>query len=379
MRKIVFITGTRADYGKIKSIIIKLQKSKKFKILLFITGMHNLKTYGSTYDEIIKDNIKNLTRFNNQKKNDSMDVALSKTINGFKNFIDLNKPDLIVVHGDRIESLGCSVVGAINNIKVAHVEGGELSGTIDEVLRHSISKLSNFHFVSNKFAKKRLIQMGELKSNIFIIGSPDVDLVLNSDLPDIEQVKLRYQISYKRYAIALFHPNTKENHNLKKEIRIFSNSLKESKKNFILIFPNNDTGADIIINEYKKIKNERIKIFPSIRFEYFLSLLKNSDFIIGNSSTGIMEAPYYGVPTLNLGNRQSNRAKLNSIINLKINKINLVRHINKYSKKKFRFKKNLYFGKGNSYKKFIDILNKKNIWKEDSSKQFNEISIKQNI
>ena len=145
-----------------------------------------------------------------------------------------------------------------------------------------------------------------------------------------------------------------------------------------MIFRNN-TGADIIINEYKKIKNERIKIFPSIRFEYFLSLLKNSDFIIGNSSAGIMEAPYYGVPTLNLGNRQSNRAKLNSIINLKINKINLVRHINKYSKKKFRFKNNLYFGKGNSYKKFIDILNKRNIWKEDSSKQFNEIPIKQNI
>ena len=375
MKKIVFITGTRADYGKIKSILIKLQKKKIYEVSLFVTGMHNLKTYGSTYDEIYKDKIKNITRFKNQNKNDAMDVVLSKTINGFKKYVNTKKPDLIIVHGDRVEALACAIVGAINNIKVGHIEGGEISGTIDGVLRHSISKLCNFHFVTNNSAKKRLIQIGEINSNIYTIGSPDVDLILRKDLPSLESVKRRYEIKFSNYAIGIFHPVTNEIHNLKKEINIFVNLIIKSKKNFILIYPNNDTGTNIILDEYRRIKSNTVKIFPSIRFEYYLSLLKNSNFIIGNSSSGIMEAPYYGIPTIDLGNRQLNRPKLDSITNLSFNQKKIERYINYFSNKKIKYKKTLFFGKGNSSKKFIQILNKKNIWKSQSIKQFNEISI----
>ena len=375
MKKIVFITGTRADYGKIKSILIKLQKKKIYEVSLFVTGMHNLKTYGSTYDEIYKDKIKNITRFKNQNKNDAMDVVLSKTINGFKKYVNTKKPDLIIVHGDRVEALACAIVGAINNIKVGHIEGGEISGTIDGVLRHSISKLCNFHFVTNNSAKKRLIQIGEINSNIYTIGSPDVDLILRKDLPSLESVKRRYEIKFSNYAIGIFHPVTDEIHNLKKEINIFVNLIIKSKKNFILIYPNNDTGTNIILDEYRRIKSDTVRIFPSIRFEYYLSLLKNSNFIIGNSSSGIMEAPYYGIPTIDLGNRQLNRAKLDSITNLSFNQKKIERYINYFSNKKIKYKKTLFFGKGNSSKKFIQILNKKNIWKSQSIKQFNEISI----
>ena len=375
MKKIVFITGTRADYGKIKSILIKLQKKKIYEVSLFVTGMHNLKTYGSTYDEIYKDKIKNITRFKNQNKNDAMDVVLSKTINGFKKYVNTKKPDLIIVHGDRVEALACAIVGAINNIKVGHIEGGEISGTIDGVLRHSISKLCNFHFVTNNSAKKRLIQIGEINSNIYTIGSPDVDLILRKDLPSLESVKRRYEIKFSNYAIGIFHPVTNEIHNLKKEINIFVNLIIKSKKNFILIYPNNDTGTNIILDEYRRIKSNTVRIFPSIRFEYYLSLLKNSNFIIGNSSSGIMEAPYYGIPTIDLGNRQLNRAKLDSITNLSFNQKKIERYINYFSNKKIKYKKTLFFGKGNSSKKFIQILNKKNIWKSQSIKQFNEISI----
>ena len=375
MKKIVFITGTRADYGKIKSILIKLQKKKIYEVSLFVTGMHNLKTYGSTYDEIYKDKIKNITRFKNQNKNDAMDVVLSKTINGFKKYVNTKKPDLIIVHGDRVEALACAIVGAINNIKVGHIEGGEISGTIDGVLRHSISKLCNFHFVTNNSAKKRLIQIGEINSNIYTIGSPDVDLILRKDLPSLESAKRRYEIKFSNYAIGIFHPVTDEIHNLKKEINIFVNLIIKSKKNFILIYPNNDTGTNIILDEYRRIKSDTVRIFPSIRFEYYLSLLKNSNFIIGNSSSGIMEAPYYGIPTIDLGNRQLNRAKLDSITNLSFNQKKIERYINYFSNKKIKYKKTLFFGKGNSSKKFIQILNKKNIWKSQSIKQFNEISI----
>jgi len=162
MKKIIFVTATRADYGKLKSLISIIQKNKKYKVYIFVTGMHNLKKYGSTYDEILKDKFKNIFRFNNQK-NKKMDMMLSSTIYGFSKFVKKTSPDLIIVHGDRVESLASSIVGCLNNVKVAHIEGGEVSGTVDEILRHSISKLSHIHFVTNAQAKKRLIQMGEKK------------------------------------------------------------------------------------------------------------------------------------------------------------------------------------------------------------------------
>ena len=139
-KKILFVTGTRADYGKIKSLILKLQKRSSFQVHVFVTGMHNLKKFGSTWEVLKDDKIKNIVRFRNQKNDDSMDLVLSKTIVGFKRVVSKIKPDLIVIHGDRIETLACAIVGSLNNYRTAHIEGGEVSGTVDEILRHSISK-----------------------------------------------------------------------------------------------------------------------------------------------------------------------------------------------------------------------------------------------
>ena len=192
MKSIIFVTGTRADYGKIKSLIKQLQDNKRFKVYVFITGMHNLKKFGSTWEVLKQDKIKNMFRFNNQKIGDSMDVILAKTIIGFGNFVKKIKPDLIVIHGDRVETLASAIVGSLNNFKTAHIEGGEVSGTIDEILRHSISKLSHIHFVTNRTARDRLTQMGEIKENIFIIGSPDIDIIRSNKLPSLEESKKKY-------------------------------------------------------------------------------------------------------------------------------------------------------------------------------------------
>ena len=162
-KKIVFITGTRADYGKIKNVIQGLQSQNYFNVSLFVTGIHNLKDFGSTYLQIISDNIKNITRYNNQKFNEPMDKVFYKTCEGFSSFIKKKKPDLVIVHGDRAEALACAITACLNGIKVGHIEGGEVSGTVDEILRHSISKIANLHFVANEKAKKRLIQLGEDK------------------------------------------------------------------------------------------------------------------------------------------------------------------------------------------------------------------------
>ena len=358
MKKIVFITGTRADYGKIKSIILKLQSNTKFKVFLYVTGMHNLKMYGSTYHEIIKDKVKNVKRSNNQKPFDPMDKIFSKTTLQFSTYIKNIKPDIIFVHGDRVEALACAIVGLLNNIKVGHIEGGELTGTVDEMIRHSISKIANYHFVTNKIAKKRLLQMGEKSSSIFIIGSPDVDIILKKNLPDISKAKKRYGIKFLNYSIGILHPVTTDLKNLKNNSIIYVNSILKSKKNYILLYPNNDSGHNIILNSYKKlIKNPKIKIFSSIRFEYFLTFLKHADFIIGNSSSGIIEAPYYGTPCFNLGNRQNNRAKLKSIINSPFLEKSILQMIKKNDSK--RFQKISHFGSGNSDKKFVGILLKK--------------------
>tara|TARA_B100001057_G_C22861871_1_gene954856 strand:- start:195 stop:1334 length:1140 start_codon:yes stop_codon:yes gene_type:complete len=375
MKKIIFVTGTRADYGKIKSLISTLQNNSNYKTHIFVTGMHNLRKFGSTYDELQLDKIKNIFRFNNQLKSNNLDLILSKTIQGFNDYVKKIKPDLIVIHGDRIEALGCALVGSLNNILTAHIEGGEVSGTIDEIIRHAVSKLSHYHFVTNKTAKKRLVQMGELNKNIFIIGSPNIEIIKSENLPALKSVKDKYEINYDSYAISIMHSDTNFLKSLKKDIKIYFQALKNSHKNFVVLYPNNDPGSEIIFNEIKKInkKNKNFRILPSMRFEYYLTLLKNSKFIIGNSSSGIMEAPFYGIPTINLGLRQFRRAKIDSINNCNFDVKDIISKIRYCSKINKKYKKSTLFGIGKSYMLFQKILNKKNFWKKNYNKQFQDL------
>lgn len=177
-KNILFLTSTRADFSKLKSLILKLQKSKNFQVNIFVTGMHLLKNYGYTVNELYRSNIKNIFKFKNQnEKNYSMTESLSLTINGLTKYLSKKKTDLVIIHGDRMEALAGAIAGTFNNIHVGHIEGGEITGTIDEFIRHSISKLSHFHFVSNEELKMRLVQMGESKETIFVIGSPDLDIM----------------------------------------------------------------------------------------------------------------------------------------------------------------------------------------------------------
>lgn len=372
--KIAIVTSTRADYGKLKSIIINLQSNKKFKVDLFVTGQHNLKLYGKTVIEIKKDKIKNINVFKNQTRYSSMNQILSNTIKGFTKFLLNYKPSLVIIHGDRIEPLACAISSILMNYKIAHIEGGEVSGTVDEIIRHSISKLSHLHFVSNQSAKKRLIQMGEERKSIHVVGSPDVDIILNKKLPSLEYTKERYDINFQNYAISLFHPVTTSLKSFKKNIGIYFNSLVKSKKNFIMPYPNNDTGSEFIMKEIIKLKNNKnFKFLPSFRFEYFLTLLKNADLIIGNSSSGIMEAPYYGIQTINLGNRQKNRLFASSILNLEFKEKKIISSIlQNYGKK---YKKKKYFGFGNSDKKVSKLINSKIFLKINQQKTFVDLNL----
>lgn len=367
MKVIVFLTGTRADFGKLKPLILEIAKNNKYVIKIFITGMHTLSKYGSTYKEIEILNVGCIYKFINQSDGDGMDHVLAKTIMGFADYCREVKPDLVVIHGDRVEALAGAAVASLNNILVAHIEGGEVSGTIDELIRHSVTKLAHLHFVSNDEAAGRLIQLGELQNKIYIIGSPDFDVMRSSTLPNIEDVKRHYQIKFEEYAILLFHPVTTELNEIEIQVKKMVNQILQLNENFIVVYPNNDAGSDIILREYKKLEgNSKFRIFPSISFEKFLVLLKNSKYVVGNSSAGIKEAPFYGVPSINIGNRQHLRSASKYIINVShedggiadaVRKIPSIR--NEYCDESF--------GVGDSAVKFAKVLSEEAFW--NTSKQ----------
>ena len=375
-KKIVFLTGTRADFGKLNPLMQMIEKSKDFECYIFVTGMHTLSKYGATFQEIEKYKYKNIFIFMNQTNITDQDIILANTITGFSNFVKEILPDMIVIHGDRIEALAGAIIGAINNILVSHIEGGEVSGTIDELIRHAATKMSHLHFVSNDEAEKRLIQMGESNERIFVIGSPDIDVMKSNELPSIDQVKKYYQIEFKNYGILIFHPVTTELKYLKEQIENIVSAIIQSKKNFVVIYPNNDTGTDIILNEYKRMsRNKNFRIFPSLRFKYFLTLLKNAECIVGNSSAGIREAEVYGIPTINIGSRQANRSKNDQIINIEPIKNNILKAIFEIKNKKVNLRSG-FSQKINSAEKFYELLCDENIWKISCQKQFIDFSNK---
>ena len=370
-KTIVFLSGTRADFGKLKSLIKISSESDDFKVHIFATGMHLQEEYGYTVNEIEKSGFKNIHKFPNHTKESTMDLTLAKTIEGLSSFVKEVQADMLLVHGDRVEALAGAIVGSLNNILVGHIEGGEVSGTIDELIRHSISKLSHIHFVANEEAKQRLLQMGELESQIFVIGSPDIDIMFSESLPSLNEAVDYYDIPFKRFNILMFHPVTTEN-KIAEYANNLVNSVLEDDGNYIVIKPNNDMGSSLINKALKKLENNsRFKIFPSLRFEYFLVLLKNCQFIIGNSSAGVREAPYYGVTSIDIGSRQLNRVKSDSVVHCSYDKKEIRLAIEK-AKNRTPSKSSHPFGKGQSAQLFIELLMGAELWSIPCQKQFKD-------
>lgn len=376
MKKILFITGTRADYGKLKPLIQEIERSNEFEAYIYVSGMHLLEVLGSTYREILKDGYKNIYVDFGLKHTESMSYNLGDVISRLTGYMTHLQPDMVVVHGDRIDALAGAVVGALNNIKVAHIEGGEVSGTIDESIRHAISKFAHIHFVCNEEAKQRLIQMGENKEQIYVIGSPDIDIMLSKNLPSMDSVCERYDIVFKKYGIFMYHPVTTEEMDISRKIKEVVDALVESGKQYIVIYPNDDKGSETILNEYYRLKgNSNFQIFPSIRFECFLTLLKNADFMIGNSSAGIRETCVYGIPSIDIGTRQRGRYSLDALKNIQYVTENREQIASALGKINDYRKKNSCFGDGKSVSKFMEIIKMDDIWQFNIQKKFYDYEI----
>lgn len=372
-RKVLFITGTRADYGKMKSLMKVLENDPGFEVYIFVCGMHLLKTFGSTYEEVLKDhegNYRNVYVAYNLSQTNDAGVNLGNTVSCLSGYVNNINPDMIIVHGDRMDALAGAAVGALQNVIVGHIEGGELSGTIDESIRHAISKFAHVHFVCTEEAKSRLIQLGEEESRIYVIGSPDIDIMMSDTLPSLDEARERYGITFEHYGILMYHPVTTEYEKTGVHIKEVVDAVMESGKSYIVIYPNNDLGSEVILNEYRRLNGKRFKIFPSLRFEYFLTMLQNADLIIGNSSAGIRESGIYGIPAIDIGTRQSGRYSETNAKNIQHvgeNKDEIIRAIGQ----SVRYRCSSYtFGKGNSTGMFYGIISRNDFWNTDIQKHF---------
>jgi UDP-N-acetylglucosamine 2-epimerase (hydrolysing) len=381
-RKILFLTGTRADFGKLKSLIQSVDATEDFEAAIFITGMHTLSRYGYTLDEVyrllpehrLRDGTRSVYVYHNQVVGEPMERVLASTIEGLSRYLTEFRPDLIVVHGDRVEALAGAIVGALRNILVAHVEGGEVSGTVDELIRHAVTKMSHIHFVANEEASRRLLQLGERPETIHVIGSPDIDLMMSSSLPDIAEVKCYYGIPFADYGVIIFHPVTTDLADTERSAQAIADAVLESGREHVLIYPNNDEGCELIFNAWRKLEGQkRIKVLPSMRVEYFLVMLRNARYLLGNSSAGIRECPVFGVPAINVSKRQTGRANSPCIANVEGDCQQIIAAMDASWNNLTRHAPDLAFGVGNSAELFLKAMNKESFWQVSTQKLFNDI------
>lgn len=311
-RHLLFLTGTRADFGKLEPLAAAARDAGH-KVTFFVTGMHMMDRYGLTKLEVQRMPGVRVHEFLNQRPGDGQDIVLAKTVVGFSDFITEHKPDLIILHGDRIEALAGALVAATNYIPSAHIEGGEVSGTIDEVFRHCNTKLATHHFVSSDAAARRVMTLGEPAETIHVIGSPELDFHAGPSGVSLDEVRARYDIPFADYGIAVFHPVTSEQASMGAQAQALFGALDASGRNFVVIAPNNDPGSDQIFAVLDTLPKDRFRLIPSMRFAHFSELMKHAACMVGNSSAGVREAPFLGLPSLDVGTRQTNRAMAASV------------------------------------------------------------------
>ena len=367
-KKLLFVTGTRADFGKLEPLA-KAAQVAGFEITFFITGMHMMSRYGETRLEVRRFAGAAFFEFVNQREGDALDFILSKTILGFSDFVHEHRPDLVIIHGDRVEAMAASIVCAMRYIRSAHIEGGEVSGTIDESIRHCNTKLCATHFVSSEAAKARVLSLGEAPERVFNIGSPELDTHAQPSGVTMAEVKARYAIPFDDFGIVIFHPVTSEVDTMGAQAQSLFAALEASGKNFVVIAPNNDPGTDDIFAVIEALPKDRFRLIPSMRFNYFSELMKNAAVMVGNSSAGVREAPFLGLPSLDVGSRQNNRGDSPSITCANAaDNLTLINFLhNSWGK---RFSPSRSFGNGNAAGQFVSTLRLFNYWHLPTQKNF---------
>jgi len=365
-KKILFISSTRADYSLQKATIDHFLMNKNIDTTLIITGTHLLKSYGKTSDDInLKKNCKIIYLKINLSKDSYFDITncFANYVKKINNILDKEKYDLVLLLGDRYEIFAAAISASINNIRIAHLHGGETTlGSKDNKYRNGISLLSYYHFVSHEIYKAKLIKIGCDSKHIYNYGPFCSDNLINfkpTNLTEIEN-KFNFKIMFKKYFIFTYHPETEYKDNEINKIQMIMNVLKDYKDIFFIITSSNHDYSSIKINnffiKFANLNKENFKYIRSFGSKYYLSLVNKSCGVIGNSSSGLIEVPYFNKPAINIGERQTGRVQLNSVINVSFKKFNLKNAINESLNKKFISNTKSFYKKNVSYKTYLKII-----------------------
>ncbi|MEK7164508.1 MAG: UDP-N-acetylglucosamine 2-epimerase [Patescibacteria group bacterium] len=306
---ILVITGTRAEYGLLKSTIDHIRSSKKLGLKLLATGMHTQKKYGYTLRDINKDSVP-VDCVVKIGENDSMLQALSREISGIEKYCVRHRPDIILVLGDRDEAFAGAIVGGHLNIPVAHIHGGDISsGVVDDYIRHAITKFSHLHFTVSKYSQARVLQLGEESWRVYNVGSPGLDNLATATYQSKKDLAKDMQLDpNKPWFVVLQHPTPLDPISIKDQIIPTLQAVSSFAAEKIVIYPNSDTGSNIFIKAIEQASSKKgFHVYKSLPRAIYLSLLKTSDALIGNSSSGIIESGYFKLPTINIGKRQQGR------------------------------------------------------------------------
>jgi UDP-hydrolysing UDP-N-acetyl-D-glucosamine 2-epimerase len=373
-RKICAVTANRADFSRIETMLRAVKAHPDLELQLVVMGSHLLEVTGKTITEIEKKGyVADRTIYMEVAGNipTTMAKSVGLAIVELTSVFDQLKPDIVLVPVDRFESMAMGVAAALMNIHVAHTQGGEVTGTIDESIRHALTKLSHLHFVASQQSRERVIKMGENPEYVFNVGCPATDLLLESDVLSASEsltvlnetvIKTKDKFDPSRpYILVLQHPVTTEFANIENQIGETMEALREfANHQIIMLWPNIDAGSDDISRLIRKYLNTtelntpNVKIVKHIPSDLFVNLLRNAECLIGNSSSGIREACYTGTPVVNIGSRQSMRERGHNVVDAPYNRTDIALAIrNQIAHGKYE--PEYIYGTGDAGKRFADI------------------------
>jgi GDP/UDP-N,N'-diacetylbacillosamine 2-epimerase (hydrolysing) len=366
--RILTLVERRADYSRMRMILKEMYKDPFFEVYLIVTGICLLDVHGKDIDYIKEDGFdinSEVPMFSDNERNTNVSMvrALAKVLDGVTTEIEKFKPDLVLTGFDIGANLATTIAAAHMNIPVAHIQGGEVTGSIDESIRHAMSKFSHIHFPATEDSRKRLIRLGENPDFVFNVGCPSIDTIVKTPIIDKKNLEEKFNIDFTKPVILLIqHPVTTESAESKEQILNTINVIKDLEIQALVALPNNDAGSSDIIAE---IKNSGLSWYPSLSTDEFVNIYRNIWAIVGNSSSGIHESVTFGIPAVNIGTRQQDRERADNVIDVSYKKSDIKFGIKKALfndsfRKKVKNMENPY-GKGDSSEKIIKLLKNINL------------------
>jgi len=361
--KILTLVERRADYSRMRPILKELYKDSVFDVYLVVTGICLLDIHGKDIDYIKEDGFvinAEIPMFEEGKKNTnvSMVKALAKVLNGITDEIEKFNPDLVLTGFDIGANLAATIAAAHMNIPVAHIQGGEVTGTIDESIRHAMSKFAHIHFPATEDSRNRLIRLGENPNYVFNVGCPSIDTIMQTPIIERKTIEKKFNVDFSKPIVLLIqHPVTTESGASKKQILKTLEAIKELGVQALVALPNNDAGSTEIIEQIKK---SGLSWYPSLSTEEFVNVYRNVWAIVGNSSSGIHESTTFGIPAVNIGTRQQDRERAKNVLDADYDKVEIKKAIEKaLFDESFRLAArgiNNPYGTGDSSKKIVKII-----------------------